>query len=65
MHDNNRAVDRLDLGLGSLAINADLPVASDDPDVWPPPTPDPSRAGAPVQQGDHDCCCEAIVILVF
>eukprot|EP00903_Cladosiphon_okamuranus_P008513 g8177.t1 len=49
----NRAVDRLDLGLGSLAINPDLPVASDDPDVWPPPTPDPSRgaAAAAAQQG--------------
>lgn len=50
---NRRAVDRLDLGLGSLAINPELPVASDDPDVWPPPTPDPSRGGAAaaVQQG--------------
>ena len=49
---NNRAVDRLDLGLGSLAVDPDLPVASDDPDVWPPPTPDPSRGAAAAQQGD-------------
>ncbi|CAM9938849.1 unnamed protein product [Pylaiella littoralis] len=50
IHDNNRAVDRLDLGLGSLEIDAQLPMASDDPDVWPPPTPDPSRGGTPLQQ---------------
>ncbi|CAM9508931.1 unnamed protein product, partial [Scytosiphon promiscuus] len=49
-NNNNRAVDRLDLGLGSLAINPDL-LPSDDPDVWPPPTPDPSRASAALQQG--------------
>ena len=53
-NNNRRAVDRLDLGLGSLAIDPELPVASEDPDVWPPPTPDPSRAGvAPAHQGDE------------
>lgn len=45
------AVDRLDLGLGSLAIDPDGPVATDDPDVWPPPTPDPPRGGAVLHQG--------------
>ncbi|CAM9566197.1 unnamed protein product, partial [Ectocarpus sp. 13 AM-2016] len=44
------AVDRLDLGLGSLAIDPDGPVATNDPDVWPPPTPDPSRGGAVLHQ---------------
>eukprot|EP00752_Nemacystus_decipiens_P008068 g7212.t1 len=48
---SNRAVDRLDLGLGSLAIDPDLRVAADDPDVWPPPTPDPSRGTTAAQQG--------------
>lgn len=38
-------VDRLDLGLGSLAIDQDNP-ASSDPDVWPPPTPIPVTAAA-------------------
>lgn len=49
--DNIDAVDRLDLGLGSLAVDPDGPVAADDPDVWPPPTPDPSRGGAVLHQG--------------
>lgn len=42
-NNSDRAVlDRLDLGLGSLAIDPE-PSDSSDPDVWPPPTPDPSR----------------------
>lgn len=40
-------MDRLDLGLGSLAIDSNLPTTPSDPDVWPPPSPNPSRAFVP------------------